>query len=111
MFAADLLKDRYGSMGAGKGAEVPFITENLLKSFGFTANPPDNPVRITTDKVLLRGECASLSKTILQIISTFQSNIGSFLFSLMKLLNIFLHPQSFEIRYLTFRLFHIEIFS
>jgi hypothetical protein len=32
------------------------------KSFGFTANPPDNPVRITTDKVLLRRECTNLSK-------------------------------------------------
>jgi hypothetical protein len=89
MFAADLLKDRYGSAGVDKGVEVPSITENLLKSFDFTANPTDNPVRITIDKVLLRGECANLSKTILQIISTFQSNIEAFLFSLAKLLNIF----------------------
>jgi hypothetical protein len=53
MFAANLLKDRHSSAGAGEGIEVSSITEDLLKSFGFATNPLDNPVRITTDKVLL----------------------------------------------------------
>jgi hypothetical protein len=92
MFAANLLKDRHNSAGTGEGTKFSSITEDLFKSFGFAANPLDNPVRITTDKVLLRGECTNLSKTIFQIISTFCSNLVAFLFSVTKLLNIFLHP-------------------
>jgi hypothetical protein len=53
MFAADLFKNRHGPTGTGEGTKISSVTENLFKSFGFTVNPPDNPIRITTDKVLL----------------------------------------------------------
>jgi hypothetical protein len=53
MFAAHLFKDRHGPTGVDKSVEVSSITENFFKSFGFTVNPLDNPVRFTMDKVLL----------------------------------------------------------
>ena len=101
MFTANLFEDLHSSVGAGESTEVSSVTENLLKSSGFAVNSLDNPIRITTYKILLRGECANLCKTIIQDISTFRSNMEAFLFSLTKLLNIFLHPQSFQISYLS----------
>jgi hypothetical protein len=69
MFAANLFKDRHSSTGASEGTKVSSITKDLLKSFGFAANPLDNPVKITTDKVLLRGECANLSKLFFKLVA------------------------------------------
>jgi hypothetical protein len=53
MFAADLFKDRHGPTSTSEGTQISSVTENLFKSFGFTVNPSDNPVRITADEVLL----------------------------------------------------------
>jgi hypothetical protein len=48
MLAASFFKERDSSLGVGEGAKISSITKNFIKSFDFTTDPSDNPVRITT---------------------------------------------------------------
>jgi hypothetical protein len=64
MLIASFLKEGDDSSSTSKGAEVSSIAKNLIKSYIFAANSPDNPAEITTNKVLLQRECANLSKNI-----------------------------------------------
>jgi hypothetical protein len=62
MLTASFFKKRDDLSSAGEGAKISSVTKDFNKSFGLTIDPSDNPVRITTDKVMLSRECTNFSK-------------------------------------------------
>jgi hypothetical protein len=68
MLATSFFKERDDPSSAGEGTKVSSIAKDFIKSFGFATDLSDNPVRITTNKVLLCRECANFSKLFFNLL-------------------------------------------
>jgi hypothetical protein len=69
------------------------ITEDLFKSFGFSAYPINNSLGVTSNEILFGRICTHLGKTGFQFSYAIQGFLKASLLGFAKLLNILLQPS------------------
>jgi hypothetical protein len=74
----------------GEGTNVPAITEDLFKSFNFSAYPINNTLGVTSNEIFFGRICTHLGKASFQFPYAIQGFFKASLLGFAKLLNIFL---------------------
>jgi hypothetical protein len=62
MITTSLLQNCYNPSGVSKGTNVPVITKDLFKGFGFFTNPINDSLGVTSNKFLFRRVRTHLGK-------------------------------------------------
>jgi hypothetical protein len=89
MFATCLLQNGCSPLRTRECADVPAVTQNLLKSFGFTTDPLDDALRVTPYEVVFVSLGAHVGEDSLYLFHTLHRFFKAPFFGCPKLCNSF----------------------
>jgi hypothetical protein len=110
MVASSLLQNCRNPSSASESTNVPAITEEFFKIFGFPAYPINNTLGVTSNEILFGRISTHPGKDGFQFSYAIQGFLEAPLLGFAKLLNIFLQPSVRPFTYFLLSFCRFKIF-